>query len=167
MRQWSPRVEARFLATLAATCNVKAACARAGLTAASAYNHRKRWLGFAARWDAAIEEGYARLEAGLVAHTCNVFSGEAGEGAEPAIAPPITAAQAIHLLHMNKHRVHGIGKAPGKAWRRPPSLDDPGMREGILRKFEMMLAAEDVAADQRERDEAEWAKRRRPADASR
>ncbi|HVR91052.1 MAG TPA: hypothetical protein VHG29_08165 [Novosphingobium sp.] len=50
VRQWSPRVEERFLAALTATCNVKAACAEVGLTPASAYNHRLRWDGFARRW---------------------------------------------------------------------------------------------------------------------
>ena len=76
LKQWSPRVETRFLATLAATCNVKAACAEVGLTAASAYGHRNRWTGFAARWDAAEQEGFARLEAGLVEHAGNMFAGE-------------------------------------------------------------------------------------------
>src|SRR5690349_15806794 len=47
IKQWSPRVEKRFLETLSATCNVKAACAEVGLTPASAYAHKKRWQGFA------------------------------------------------------------------------------------------------------------------------
>ena len=32
VKQWTPRVEDRFLATLAATCNVKAACAEVRMT---------------------------------------------------------------------------------------------------------------------------------------
>ena len=35
LKQWSPRVEDRFLAALASTCNVKAACAEVGMTAES------------------------------------------------------------------------------------------------------------------------------------
>ena len=66
LKQWTPRIEDRFLAVLAATCNVKAACAEVGMTAASAYAHRKRWPAFAGRWDEAVEEGYARLEFALV-----------------------------------------------------------------------------------------------------
>ena len=41
-KQWTPRVEAHFLAALRETCNVKAACAEVGLTQQSGYGHRKR-----------------------------------------------------------------------------------------------------------------------------
>ena len=47
LRQWSPRVEERFLTALTATCNVRAACAEVGMTPASAYAHRGRWANFA------------------------------------------------------------------------------------------------------------------------
>jgi hypothetical protein len=164
LKQWTPRVEARFLVTLAATCNVKAACAEVGMTAAGAYAHRKRWQRFAERWDAAEEEGFVRLEAGLLEHGCNLFSGEDLSGELMPLAP-MTVEQALQLLHMHKQRVHGLGKAPGKRWRPPPSLDDPAIRESILRKletFERVRQAE-LGEDQRARDEAEWA-RRRPFD---
>jgi hypothetical protein len=160
LRQWTPRVEERFLATLSATCNVKAACAEAGLTAASAYNHRKRWPGFARRWDEAVETGYARLEAGLLEHAGNMLS---GEGPPVFVAmPAMSFADAVHLLHMHKHQVRGIGKAPGQRWRRPPSLDDPGMRERIIAKLEMAERQRraGLSAEQRAADEAEWARRR-------
>ena len=156
LKQWTPRVEARFLATLAATCNVKAACAEVGMTAAGAYAHRKRWRAFAERWDAAEEEGFARLEAGLLEHGCNLFSGEDLPGELRPLAP-MTVEQALQLLHMHKHRVHGLGKAPGHRWRPPKTLDD--VREGIIRKWNMWLAAGEVDDDQRARDEAEWARR--------
>jgi hypothetical protein len=140
LKQWSPRVEARFLSALAATCNVKAACAEVGLTPASAYNHRKRWPRFAERWDAAVEIGYLEIESGLVAAALVAL----GDADFPGPAPlgPMTVAQAIHVLHMHQHAVRGIGKAPGKRWRPPPSLDDPGMREGIMRKLEMFARVE-------------------------
>jgi hypothetical protein len=132
VRQWSPRVEARFLAALAATCNVKAACAEVGLTAASAYNHRNRWPAFAERWDAAVEEGYVRLEVGLIHAAGNLFSGEApAPGEEEVPIRAITADHAIHLLHMHKHQVHGLGKRPGLR-AREPDIED--IRADILRK---------------------------------
>lgn len=70
-------MEKRFLETLSATCNVKAACAEVGLTPASAYAHKKRWQGFADRWKQALEDGYTQLEAGLVFAAGNFLSGEA------------------------------------------------------------------------------------------
>ena len=165
LRQWSPRVEMRFLAALAATCNVKAACAAVGMTAASAYGHRKRWMGFAARWDAAIEDGFMRLDAGLLEHGGNVFSGEQPEESDVAAAfraaGPMSFAQALQLLHMHKHRVHGLGKAPGKSWTPPASLDDPAIRESIIRKLEVLVNAD---PEQLGRDQREWARRRKARD---
>jgi hypothetical protein len=158
LRQWTPRVEERFLATLAATCNVKAACAEVGLTAASAYNHRKRWMRFAERWDEAVEMGYSRLEAGLLEHAGNMLSGE-GPPVFTAM-PPMSFADAVRLVHMHKHAARGIGKAPGQRWRPPASLDDPEVRDSILRKLDRFVASQAVSDEQRAADEAEWALRR-------
>ena len=53
LHQWTPRLEERFLVVLSETCNIRAACAAVGLSAASLDRHRKRWPGFDARcWQA-------------------------------------------------------------------------------------------------------------------
>ncbi len=125
VKQWTPRVERRFLAALAATCNVKAACREVGLWPPSAYNHRNRWPAFARAWDEAIETGYVRIEASLVEAACNsgrnrtvsqtVRADRFSDPEEVPIAemPPMTIDQKIHLLHMHKHQVLKLGKAPG------------------------------------------------------
>ena len=157
--QWSARVEARFLGALAATCNVKAACAEVGMSHGSAYGHRHRWRAFAEAWDAAIAEGYARIEIALLERGCNLFA-DPGSG-DPAEDHPITtmtAEQAIHLLHMHKHQVHGAGKAPGKSWRVPPTMDQ--VRDSILRKLDAIARAKAIAPEQRAADEAAYAARR-------
>jgi hypothetical protein len=154
LKEWSPGVEERFLATLSATCNVKAACAEVGLTAASAYAHRRRWAAFARRWDAAIETGYMQIEMGLIECAGNFLSGE-----DPADAAPLsgmTVAHALHLLHMHKHQVRGIGRRPGLRAREP---DIEEVRASILRKIE---AIERHDAQRLERDRAEWSRRRPP-----
>ena len=76
--------------------------------------------------------------------------------------PEMTAKEAIHLLDMHKHQVHGLGKAPGKRWRPPRSFDEPEIRERILRKLEMIerLRLSELSEEERARDEAEWARRR-------
>lgn len=132
LRQWSPRVEDRFLAALAATCNVKAACAEVGLTPASAYLHRRRWPAFAERWKLAIEEGYIRLEVGLIEAAGNFLSGEEQPEAGPIRA--ITADHAIHLLHMHKHEVRQMGKRRSMRFLREPDIEE--IRAEILRKVE-------------------------------
>lgn len=123
LRQWTPRTEARFLAALASCCNVAAACRAVGLSQAAAYNHYHRWPDFAKRWDAALEEGYVRLEMALFEAAGRVF--------EPVDYPqdvPIEAMsfdQAITLLKAHQLRVHGVGKRQGVRgpWR-PHSSDE-------------------------------------------
>lgn len=161
LKQWSPRVEARFLSVLAATCNVKAACAAVELTAASAYAHARRWQGFAERWRAAVEIGYLRIEAGLLAQMdANPFSGREID-AEMAM-PRMTVAEALQLLHMHKREVRGVGGRPGVRWRPPPTLEE--LAPGILRKFERLMAATEaeglVDPETRAADAREWARRR-------
>lgn len=154
-RQWTPRVEQRFLATLGATCNVKAACAEAGMTAASAYTHRKRWPGFERRWDEAIETGYARIEIALLESACGLLSAHE----PPAVAPmpDMTAEQALQLLHMHKHQVKGIGRRPGLP-ERQPTWEEVGAY--FTRRIEAIERARGLSAKDRARTERQWALRR-------
>jgi hypothetical protein len=156
LKQWTPRVEARFLTVLAATCNVKAACAEVGLTQASAYNHARRWRGFLERWDAALATGYARLEIGLVERGCNLFSpDEAPLGSESGA---MDVEQAMRLLRMHRRRLFGEGEAPG-CRRRIKTFDE--VAPGIRRMVEAIKRAERLSRDERKRDEREWAQRRK------
>lgn len=152
VRQWSPRVEERFLAALAATCNVKAACAEVGLTAASAYGHRRRWPAFAERWDAAVKEGYDRIEMGLIECAGNFLSGEGLPDAAPITG--MTVDHALHLLHMHKHQVHRVGGRPGLRARWP---DIEEVRATIQRKVDVIKRHDPAKLG---RDRKEWARRR-------
>jgi hypothetical protein len=112
IKQWTSRVERRFLAMLLATANVTASCRAVGMTPASAFGHRSRWPRFAALWDAAVTEGSLRIEMETVMGGVNFFSDTDLPDDVPVVA--MTAAEAIHILHMTKHKTRGIGKAPGK-----------------------------------------------------
>ena len=112
LKQWTARVEARFLAALAATCNVKAACAEVGMSVGSAYAHRRRWPGFAGRWDAAIAVGYVRLEAALIESSCAFLSGEPLPPEAPLRVTSVT--EAIQALNLHKFAVKGLGRRPGR-----------------------------------------------------
>lgn len=157
VKQWTPRIEDRFLEVLAATCNVKAACAEVGMTAASAYGHRNRWPAFARRWDLAVEEGAVRLELGLIEYCANPFSSL--EPAASAPPPPMRADQALHNLHMHKRQLFGVGKRPGR-WPRPPAIEEATRR--ILRQVEAIERGQDIPEAERARDRKAWALRRRP-----
>jgi hypothetical protein len=55
-----------FLEWFAATCNVKLAAEKAGVAYQTLFKHRMKDPAFAQRWDAALQQGYARVEARLL-----------------------------------------------------------------------------------------------------
>ena len=156
VRQITPRVEQRLLQVLGATCNGDAACAEVGVSTSAVWAHRKRWPAFEAKWQSAIEDAYVRLEFGLIENAENLFSPTEFPPELPM--PPMTCAQVIHILHMHKHQVLGIGKAPGRKWRPPPTLAE--LAPGIWRKFRAFEAWNKLSAGARARAKAQWARRR-------
>lgn len=93
-------------------------------------------------------------------HACNLFSWDGPIALRPM--PEMRVRDAIHLLDMHKHKVKGLGKAPGVGWKRPQSLDDPGVRERIIDSLETIERQRraGLSEEQHERDEAEWTRRR-------
>ncbi|MBN8829404.1 MAG: hypothetical protein J0G94_01955 [Sphingomonadales bacterium] len=134
VRQWSPRVEARFLRALGQTCNVKAACAEVGMTPASAYGHRGRWQGFAERWAEALEHGYVQIEMALLQAAGNFLSPDEIE--LPDGITGMTVDRAIYLLHMHKHQVRLLGGRPGRYKSCIDHLEREKASASILRKIE-------------------------------
>ena len=70
----------------------------------------------------------------------------------------MTVAEAIHLLHVHKHSVYGIGGRPGRTAGRVPMEE---VRDEILHKLEVIRPAERRDAGVKARAEREWAARRR------
>ena len=134
-KRWSDASEAIFLNHLAATCNVTWAAAEAGFTEMTAYYHRRKDAGFAHRWDAALDHGYARLEIELVRTATDYLAGYAIDPDTPI--RPMTVKEAILILGM--HRRRGREKMiRGRFKAVPPSLDQ--VRDSILLKLEMIAA---------------------------
>lgn len=157
LHEFSPRIEARFLAVVAATCNVKAACAAIGMSPAGVYAHRHRREDFAARWDRAIEEGYTRLELGLLKRCGSLFAEEEIDSApeDGLVAGPISVEQAMQLWFHHRQRVHGIG-SPRK--RREMPIEE--VRAEILRRV-AILQRHDVPDADMACSRRDWATRRR------
>lgn len=140
--RWSQAAEARFLGELAATANVRAAAAAAGFSTTAIYKRRAAWPGFRTAWDAALDQGYARIEALLIAGACAALSGgEAAEGAAAAEAAvggdapapaAMTVDQALSLLRLHRAAVKGGAAQHYDAKAKPADL--AAVRASILRK---------------------------------
>ena len=143
-RRWSDAAEARFLDHLAASCNVTAAAEVAGFTRVAIYRRRRKDPAFAQRWQAALEQGYARIEALLLRR-----AEEALEGFAPDPDLPIPAMSIKDALAILGHHRAAVERGPRsrRQWARPRSLDE--VRDSILRKLE---AVAPPASDQRNRE---------------
>jgi hypothetical protein len=155
--QWTAASEDRFLEVFAATCNARAAYEAAGKSKGSAYTHRKRWPGFARRWEEAEEMASVRLEWALVERAANPFSSIELPPLIPV--PAMRADDIMHNLYMHQHRTHGLGKAPGRAPRDPSRDEALGALDRAIGAVERArrLSEADKALDRRA-----WASRRRP-----
>ncbi len=153
----------RFLAVLAETCSVALAARMAKRTLSTCYRWRAEDEAFAAAWDAAIEDGYARLEVGLLEHALakiergDVDGGEApgsregsrrgslGEGERVAL--PIRAASAADLQFamalLLRRRAEAKG---GKAAIASLTMPTPAETDAALRRALDGLARQAGAA---------------------
>ena len=125
LRQWTPRVERRFLRALEICCNFRLALRSVGLSATSLHEHRKRWPAFDDACEAALAIGYDNVNAGLVAGAIRALdpgltAEERAEPASPAIAS-MTVAGAISLVRLHERRrweaARGVGPG-GRVWGR-------------------------------------------------
>jgi hypothetical protein len=134
--RWSVAGERAFLAELTATANVMAAARAAGVSAQAAYNRRRQWPGFAAAWDAALAEGYARIEMLLVCAATATLDPEPAAAAEAVrgdgfAGPEMSVEQAMKLLF--HHEGRGGGRAPRYGWRRrEPDIEE--VKAELVRK---------------------------------
>jgi hypothetical protein len=135
--QFTPVLEARFLACLEETANVRLAHDRIGMTSKAVYDHRKRWPEFNRRWTEALERGRLRLEVGMI-HAASTGLGDIGIALEQP-GPAMTVAQAMHQLHRHKHAIYGIGRPSGLP---PGAVDVDAVKAEILRKIAAMERAE-------------------------
>lgn len=68
---WTPERREAFLEMLAQTCNVRRSLSETGMSEAGLYYLRRRDAAFAREWDAALEHGYALLEAEMIERARN------------------------------------------------------------------------------------------------
>lgn len=131
------RKKAVFLEWFAATCNVTLSAEKAGVCYQTVYKHRRKDTAFAEGWDEALAQGYAALEAGLLADAIakELAGADAAEGQSDAPpASPLSFEQRMALLKEYR-RVDGRGpRAVGKHRPVPPHIASPAEAEAALIK---------------------------------
>lgn len=141
--QWSDEAETLFFDVLAASCNVRMATAETGFTTPTVYRQRRLRPEFAALWQGALEQGYARLEMALVEAACDTLDGVEFDAERPI--PKMTVEQAMNVLRAHRNAVEGNGKrGPGRHARRR-SFDE--VRDSIAKKVAAIKAARNAAPD--------------------
>jgi hypothetical protein len=143
-KRWSDRSEKVFLETLAATCNVRLSAAEAGFSTTAVYGRRARWPAFREAWDAAIEHGYARIEAQLVERATDSVVRVELDGDWAPSGPPLSVAEMMNLLKIHRAQARG-GPPQDYAWRQQP-WDMDAIRKAILRKIEAIERARKLPA---------------------
>lgn len=100
----------QFLESLAESSNVAASARAAGVTGNAMYRERRRNEGFAARWHEALCEGFARLEAELLAEALVAPSGNVKDATLKSRAQKYRLGLALLAAH--RAAVRGA-KLPG------------------------------------------------------
>jgi hypothetical protein len=133
---------ATFLSHFAATCNGTAAAEAAGISERTVYNWRRDNAEFSEAWHAALDQGYARLEAGLVrwAQAAVVVADEAAAGAPLGGFDPKTA-----LAVLEAYRRHMAGARTGGIIAQPYDMEQ--VRQRLEAKMRALGMLDDEAGD--------------------
>lgn len=107
----------RFLEALVETSNVTASAARAAIPLRTAYKARRQDAAFAARWRAALAEGYENLEMELLAYL-----------RDPQGKAKLDVANAIRLMAMHREEV-----------ARERALEDDRSEAEVLESIDRMI----------------------------
>lgn len=100
----------QFLEALAESSNVAASARAAGMSGNAMYRERRRNAGFAARWNEALCEGFARLEAELLSEALVAPSGNVKDATLKSRAQKYRLGLALLAAH--RAAVRGA-KLPG------------------------------------------------------
>lgn len=114
-RRWTQTKGQKFLEMLAATANVRAAFRAAGLSEGMVYRRRKTDPEFRAGWEAALGDGYAKLEIALLERAIHgIRKPVVPKGTEIVLVHEYSDRLAIALLTMHGRTVRGM--PPGVRW---------------------------------------------------
>ena len=131
----------QFLQHLAKSSNVAESARTAGIDGDLAYGERRRSVEFRQQWQEALNEGYARLEAGLLE--------EALQRASATISDEMLKARSaknrLRLSLLSAHRASVKGQPPVPAKAEKPKL--AVLKAELLVKLAQMRARAGIASD--------------------
>lgn len=133
--RWSPGAERDFIAYLVAGFGVRYAARAVGFSAFAIYKRRLNDPGFAARLDAAREEGKIRNDGLLIDAVPLALDPEVIEAAEALPRPTIAEAIQIVRLYRPPGERAGRGRRHGP---REPSIEE--VRNEVLRRLRTIRA---------------------------
>lgn len=140
---WCEGAEEEFFDILAASCNVTLACEEVGFATPTVYRFRRLRPEFAARWDAALNQGYARLEMELLRAANDSLDDKPFDESRPI--PKMTVDQAMNVLRAHRNSVDGNRRAgPGKRLR-PRTLDE--VKDSIRKKVSAIKTVRDAGQE--------------------
>jgi hypothetical protein len=117
-RRLTREAEQAFLAALSATANVRLSARAAGFSHSAFYQRRDQNPAFAREMRLALELGYMRIEATLIAgFAADSHSDDCWRHNEPPPIPTMTVAQALQLLHLHFKEARLWGTR-GDRWHR-------------------------------------------------
>lgn len=115
---WTKKSLDVFFAELSAFCNVAAASRAAGFPdGSSAYDKKNRDPAFRARYDAAIEESYSRLELEMLERARFGENRPAPANAAEARLRAVPTALGLSLLRLHASRRKGAAQPPAPVHR--------------------------------------------------
>lgn len=138
---WTDEAETAFLDALGASCNVRMAAAAIGYTTATLYWRRRKDPAFAERWQAALSQGYSRIEALLLERAEEALEGRMPDPDLPI--PAMTVKEAMELLRM--HYAAARGREPRTPGRRARVRTIEEVRGSIKSKILAITAAREAA----------------------
>ncbi|PZO72967.1 MAG: hypothetical protein DI640_10870 [Sphingomonas taxi] len=116
--------EQAFLTALSATANIRLSAAAAGFSHSAFYARRKASPAFAREMRLALEAGYEQVESALLAGSLpGAHDHDEWRHNEPPPIPPMTANQALQLLHLHAKTVHFQEEPPHIKRRRGESSE--------------------------------------------
>lgn len=132
------KAEQAFLAALSATANVRLSAAAAGFAHSTFYARRDASPAFAREMRLALQEGYARLEAALIAGFApESYADDGWRHNDPPPIPAMTANQALQLLHLHQKEARLLAEPAHMKRRRGESSDAYSYRLSVMSELRL------------------------------